>query len=405
MKGMFMVHILFKNSIELSCYFLYFVHQKNGGKYSPFMTLDNSHEIDSTLDTDMVEVINTIEKEQFERRIRNREDTEEEDSHAHNELICQTQSLEILDDNLLQHLTQLKISQADKDISITFSKYVDKARIMSLSDIVSYREREGTQRDMLPVTNTRVIHIYKKMAVFLSQYHTGIIPKSFQVIPYLSNWVDILFLTSPTTWTSQATYEATKIFMSHIKAKQIQQFFQYVLLERVRSNINSNNGQYMDIPLSAAVMKGLTCYGQFLRGFLIPLCESDNFNMNEATLIGAILAQINLSGLHAATTLLYLSQIPFTVPSCLFILIFLEKKENLPFRVIHLLVQYFIELMDEVRDLPLIWYQALYSFVDSYVIEMVNEQKLGLLKLACIKSHLTDNISASIQQLLLSNMS
>lgn len=44
----------------------------------------------------------------------------------------------------------------------------------------------------------------------LSKYRSGKLPKAFKIIPALSNWEQVLYLTEPETWTAAAMYQATR---------------------------------------------------------------------------------------------------------------------------------------------------------------------------------------------------
>lgn len=44
----------------------------------------------------------------------------------------------------------------------------------------------------------------------LSKYRSGKLPKAFKIIPALSNWEQVLYLTDPETWTAAAMYQATR---------------------------------------------------------------------------------------------------------------------------------------------------------------------------------------------------
>ena len=65
----------------------------------------------------------------------------------------------------------------------------------------------------------KVIATYKKLGVVMKTYRSGKLPKAFKVIPLVANWEELLFLTSPHSWSPNATYEATKIFASNFNAK------------------------------------------------------------------------------------------------------------------------------------------------------------------------------------------
>lgn len=48
------------------------------------------------------------------------------------------------------------------------------------------------------------------MLQVLSKYRSGKLPKAFKIIPALSNWEQVLYLTEPETWTAAAMYQATR---------------------------------------------------------------------------------------------------------------------------------------------------------------------------------------------------
>jgi essential nuclear protein 1 len=62
-----------------------------------------------------------------------------------------------------------------------------------------------------------------RVGKLLSRYKSGKLPKAFKIIPSLPNWDEILYLTHPENWTPNAVYQATRIFVSNLKARQSQQ--------------------------------------------------------------------------------------------------------------------------------------------------------------------------------------
>lgn len=83
----------------------------------------------------------------------------------------------------------------------------------------------------------KVIDAYRKLGVVLKTYRSGKLPKAFKIIPMVSNWEELLFLTQPHKWSRHAVYEATKLFASNLNAKMAQRFYSLVLLPAVRENI------------------------------------------------------------------------------------------------------------------------------------------------------------------------
>lgn len=55
----------------------------------------------------------------------------------------------------------------------------------------------------------------------LSKYRSGKLPKAFKIIPALSNWEQILYVTEPEAWTAAAMYQATRWSSSAVGWSQI----------------------------------------------------------------------------------------------------------------------------------------------------------------------------------------
>ena len=53
------------------------------------------------------------------------------------------------------------------------------------------------------------------------RYTAGKVPKAFKIIPVLSNWEEVLYLTDPERWSAHAVYQATRLFISNLNAKMV----------------------------------------------------------------------------------------------------------------------------------------------------------------------------------------
>lgn len=58
-----------------------------------------------------------------------------------------------------------------------------------------------------PCVTAWPLYVFSKV---LSKYRSGKLPKAFKIIPALSNWEQILYITEPETWTAAAMYQATR---------------------------------------------------------------------------------------------------------------------------------------------------------------------------------------------------
>lgn len=224
-----------------------------------------------------------------------------------------------------------------------------------------------------------------RVGQLLSRYKSGKLPKAFKIIPSLGNWEEILYLTGPESWTPHATYEATRMFVSNLKARQVQRFFSLVLLDRVRDDIAENKKLAYHHYL--ALKKALYKPAAFFKGILFPLCESGNCTLKEAAILGSVLTKVSIPVLHSSAALLRLAEMEYTGPNSLFIRILLDKKYALPFKVVDALVLHFARFTNDPREMPVLWHQSMLVFVQRYKQDLISEQKDILLEVVKKKYH------------------
>lgn len=106
---------------------------------------------------------------------------------------------------------------------------------------------------------------------FMSEYTVGKLPKAFKLVTSMEHWEDVLYLTEPEKWSPNALYQATRIFASNLKDRQVQRFYNYVLLPRVREDIRKH--KKLHFALYQAVKKSLYKPSAFNQGILFPLCK------------------------------------------------------------------------------------------------------------------------------------
>ncbi|KAI9296240.1 Bystin-domain-containing protein [Neoconidiobolus thromboides FSU 785] len=262
-------------------------------------------------------------------------------------------------------------------------------------------ETKDTSAPTPPGINPKVAEVYSKVGLLLSRYKSGKLPKAFKIIPSLSNWEDILYLTRPEKWTPHAFYEATRIFASNLKSRQSQRFFHYVLLDRVRMDIQES--KKLSPHLYMAIKKALFKPASFFKGFLFPLCESGTCTLREAVIIGSVLTKVSVPMLHSAAALLRLAEMEYSGANSLFIRLLLDKKYALPYKVIDALVFHFVRMKDEEEALPVLWHQAFLVFAQRYKQDITPEQKDALFEVLRKQNHHT--ITPEIRRELVSSTS
>lgn len=240
--------------------------------------------------------------------------------------------------------------------------------------------------------NPRVKQLYEGVRDVLMKYRSGKLPKAFKIVPSLCNWEQILFVMEPHRWSAAAMYQATRIFTSNLKEKMAQRFFNLVLLPRIRDDIAEY--KKLNFHLYQALRKSLFKPGAFMKGFLLPLCENGTCTLREAIIIGSVITRNSIPVLHSSAAMLKIAEMDYQGANSIFLRIFFEKKYALPFKVIDAVVFHFLRFEQEKRALPVLWHQALLSFVQHYKSDISSEQKEALLKLLKRQRH--SSISAEV---------
>ena len=226
----------------------------------------------------------------------------------------------------------------------------------------------------------KVLQVYRKVGDLLKRYTTGKFPKAFKIIPALSNWEEVLWLTRPDTWSPHAMFQATRLFASNLNEHMAQRFYVLVLLPRVRDDIQEH--KRLHHALYQALRKATFKPGAWFKGILLPLCESKTCTLREAVVLSSVLAKTSVPALHSAAVLMKLSELEYAGTTSFFIRVLLDKKYALPYRVVDALVENFLRFANEDRTLPVVWQQSFLCFVQRYKHELSKEQKKRLSKLA-----------------------
>lgn len=231
----------------------------------------------------------------------------------------------------------------------------------------------------------KVVSVFKGVGKILSKYRSGKLPKAFKMIPSLSSWEEILYLTDPDKWTAAAMFQATRIFSSNLTAHKAQRFYNLVLLPRVRDDISEY--KRLNFHLYMALKKALYKPAAFFKGILLPICESGTCTLREALIISSVLVKVSIPMLHSGAAILKIAEMDYSGANSIFLRTLLDKKYALPYRVIDAVVFHFLGFTNDPRDLPVLWHQCLLTFVQRYKEDISVEQKEALVELIRNKSH------------------
>lgn len=267
----------------------------------------------------------------------------------------------------------------------TLSEYIRdklKEKETELSELIN---EEGPSNKIHNLDD-RAIEMYKQVKIILQRYRHGKLPKAFKVIPQLSNWEEVLFITEPDCWTAAAMFQATRLFTSNLKERMAQRFFNLVLLPRIRDDIEEY--KRLNFHLYQALKKSLYKPGAFFKGIVIPLCESGDCTLREAVIIGSVMARNHIPLLHSCAAMLKIAEMDYSGANSIFLNILIQKKYALPYRVIDGLFYHFYRFLNDRRSLlPVLWHQCLLIFVQNYKNDMSGEQKESLLDLIRVQTH------------------
>jgi len=243
----------------------------------------------------------------------------------------------------------------------------------------------------------KVIQVYGDIGKWLKHYKSGPIPKAFKVIPSLTNWEEVLALTSPLTWSPAAMYQASVIFVSNLNPRMAQRFFNLVLLPAVRQDIAEH--KKLNFHHYRALRKSLFKPAAFFKGILLPLAQ-ESCTLREAVILSSVMAKASVPAMHVAACIVRLAAMtPWYGTTAILLAAQLNKKYALPLKVIEVLVSHFCAFAGESAALPLVWHRALLIFVQRYKFDLTPDQKRRLKEL--LRVHFHDSVGPEVRRELL----
>ena len=295
-----------------------------------------------------------------------------------------------------------EITDEDERALAVFAS-TDGSTQSTLADIVAQRVRErhgehgegnvepgddamGQSKDQVAHgLDPKVAQVYRQVGDIMSRYKSGKVPKALKVIPSLSNWEDLLFLTSPENWTPHAVYQATRIFASNLNTPMAQRFYALILLPRFREDVQRDKRVHFTV--FQALKKALYKPGAFYKGILLPLCQARDCTLREAVILSSVMQRKSIPVAHSSVALLKVAEMPYSGTNSFFIKTLLDKKYALPHRVIDSIVKHFMAFWSDSRELPVVWHQSLLTFVQRYKHEIRSDDKDRLKQLTKVQRH------------------
>lgn len=251
-------------------------------------------------------------------------------------------------------------------------------KTVNLSDLLFQKMTNVEQKKFDP----RVVEAYTIVGNILSSFVSGKLPKAFNILPSTENWEDLIDITKPEKWSTQAMYEATVMFSSNLGSELAEKFYLKVLLPAIRNNIKQH--KKLNIHLYNCLKKAIFKPSAFFKGIIIPM--SENLTAKEAAVIGSILKKCSIPVTHSSACIMKLSTLKPGMGVLFFMKILLCKKYAIPTKVKENLVNYFCKFINE-SNMPVLWHQTLLVFVQFYKFDLTEEEKANIRNLIAVKNH------------------
>jgi len=312
-----------------------------------------------------------------------------EDASEENDEIC---DVEVDEEGFI--VAPMTTDEEERALSLFLPAQKSQTAGLTLGDVILQKiqehearaqRREDQEQDNAGGLSPKVIQVYSEIGRWMKDYKSGKLPKAFKVIPSLTNWEEVLSLTSPLTWSPGAMCEAVNIFSSNLNPRMAQRFYNLVLLPAIRQDIQTH--KRLNFHYYRSLKKALFKPAAFFKGIVLPLA-SESCTLREVVILCSVLAKATVPAMHVAATLVRLCVMsPWYGTTSVLIAALLNKKYNLPLQVIEGLVAHFCAFVNEERTLPLVWHRALLVFVQRYKFELNEDQKHRLKELLRIHFH------------------
>mmetsp|Transcript_50953 Transcript_50953/g.111626 ORF Transcript_50953/g.111626 Transcript_50953/m.111626 type:complete len:445 (+) Transcript_50953:124-1458(+) len=271
----------------------------------------------------------------------------------------------------------------------------------TLADIILEKIKEAeakaegaTDEETPGQLSGKVMDVYKAIGAWMKKYSSGPLPKAFKIIPSLTNWEEVLYLTNPVEWSACGMKAATKLFASNLNDKMAQRFYNLVLLPAVREDIAKY--RRLNFNLYEALKKAMFKPAAWMKGILLPLA-GENCTLQEAMIFGSILAKVRVPVQHSAAALIKLSRMnPWFGTTAMLMATLINKKHSLPYGVLTPLVDHFVAFLSDDRELPVVWHRAVLSMVQRYKLDLSEDHRNSLKIL--LRKHVHPGITPEIRR-------
>jgi len=223
----------------------------------------------------------------------------------------------------------------------------------------------------------KVLKIFERTCLLLKIYRSGKIPKILKILPFLKNFEEILWLLRPDSWSSQALYVITRLFILRLDDLQIGRFFTQILAPRFQEAVFQPKkiSSLLFLCLKVSTFRAK----HFFSSLLFPILKSQNCSIKEAIILGSVINKASFLLENVVWSLVSLVEDPCTSPKLILIRIFLSKNYSLPYRILDILLDFFHRNYTKFKNSN--FKKCVFVFLKNYSNFISNEDKKRLTRL------------------------
>jgi essential nuclear protein 1 len=188
----------------------------------------------------------------------------------------------------------------------------------------------------------KIIKILERTGLILKIYKSGKLPKIMKIIPIFKNFEEILWFTRPDTWTPQALFVITRLFLAILKPFQMERFLAMILIPRFQEGIFLGKKK-----LSIHIFMALKIASKYSKNFfsfvIKPLLKKQNCTLKESIILSALISKMSFPLEVISHFLSHFLKKNFSRQKFIILNSILNKNYLLPVRIIDLILDFFIQ--------------------------------------------------------------
>ncbi|EDL45492.1 hypothetical protein, conserved [Plasmodium vivax] len=225
---------------------------------------------------------------------------------------------------------------------------------------------------------------YETIGEELAHYKKGKLHRALTVLVKSPRWFDLLLLTKPRRWTTQATFEVTKLFSSGLKEKEVCMYYEFILLPIILDNIEKK--KKLETFLYNTLIKALYKSKAWMRGMLYPLLRRE-CTKKELAIFGSVIQKMSIAINSVTQCLQEIFTFPWNSNISHFLCLFFNKKYGFSKEFIEKCVDYFVSFLNYPGVLTVNWHTSLLLLVQNYRAALMGDDEIEKLRVLVMKKN------------------